>query len=178
MTDEITCDGVFEAKLVRENKSAKGIFLTLEIAADDYYAARLETVRPGALLKIGYQEQVDTSVHRIEVTPSEPIKIERQKERKAFADMDAPQQAGMLCDDARFQTFLCRTYQGDWYAAETGDIPTEVAAWVVRKICGIPSRARLDPKHPDFDIVALERWKTLLARYEQYKTDQQYGDRR
>lgn len=34
----------------------------------------------------------------VQTEKSEPIKIERQKERKRFAEMNAAQQAGMLCD--------------------------------------------------------------------------------
>lgn len=172
MNGDLTCDGVFEAKLVRENKSAKGIFLTLEIAADDYYACGLNEVRPNALLRIGYQEQTDTSVHKIEVPPSEPIKITGTKEKRKFSEMNAAQQAGMLCDDVRFQEWLDRwaMVPGGWHFSRD-DTQEEIAAKGVRKFCGVKSRADI-PNNP----TALERWQTLLTRFEQWKLDNAYGE--
>lgn len=61
----------------------------------------------------------------------------------------------------------------EWDSVKEAGTATDAAAQTVRIICGVPSRAMI----PN-DAVALERWQHLLSRYEQYKTDQQYGDRR
>lgn len=177
MTDEFTCDGIFDAKLIRENKSAKGIFLTLEIAADDYFAAKLSDVRPGALLRIGYQEMPDTSVHAIEAAfasledePPNATAVPPKKDKRRFADLPASQQAAIRCEDENFHRFL-EHYMPDTWGYSTNPDPDSRAVDIVRHICGVKSRADINEKNP----TALERFHTLEARYQDWLADRNHS---
>lgn len=182
MSDEIRVDGIFDAKLVRENKSAKGIFLTLEIAADDYFAAKLSDVRPGALLKIGYQEIVDVSVQPIDVGPgagdgsipssggsapngkghegSTPSPTNKPKRR--FEDYPLSAQCAMRCEDDKFSEFLF-----DLHGFQLG----MCAADTVRRHCDVKSRAEFDT-----DKAAANRWLALEEAYQRHLTDQRHAE--
>lgn len=175
MTEEFVVDGLFEARLVRENKSAKGIFLTLELAADDYFAAKLSDVRPGALLKIGYQEIVDVSVQPIEVEQADPTKaipvtaeqlekLYAPKPKKRFEDLPLVQQAGMRCAEPDFRRFL-EAYMG----VTPGSASEDVAAALVRDFCRVESRADLD-RLPE----AGNCWRVLESSFQRYLLDQRY----
>src|SRR5690348_10626641 len=48
--------GTFDARIVRKNESAKGLFITLEIEGTDYYHNGVSEFRPGTLLKLQYEE--------------------------------------------------------------------------------------------------------------------------
>lgn len=176
--DDLICDGRFDARLVRENKSAKGIFITLEIAADDYFAAKLSDVRPGALLKIGYQEIVDVSVQPIEVKPeyrqhlaeakreaAAHVKtLKDPKPKRAFADYPLSAQCAMTCDDPMFHAFL------EHHTQESPITTEDEAASLVRHHCRVESRADLD-RFPE----AANAWRELYRHYQAYITDSKYA---
>lgn len=55
--------------------------------------------------------------------------------------------AGMWCNDAQFVEWMRRTYCGTWTKAQIehpNDAPDDWAAYVIRELCHISSRAELD----------------------------------
>lgn len=186
--------GTFEARVIRENKSAKGIYLTIEVGADDYYAARLHELRPNALLMIAYDETLDVSIQPIgqsagtlmpvqmahpsgdDATPSSSSTAAPQggstvtaaispKERTPFAAKPLSQQAGLRCSDFAFKQFLQTRFQ-EIFRNAYGD-PAET----VRQLCKVKSRAALDI-NPD----AAALWHALNNSFQTWLTTQQHAD--
>jgi hypothetical protein len=77
-------------------------------------------------------------------------------ERRRFADMPAPQQAGILCNDPRFQSFaaLRSGFPGDSFQPSA-------AAEYLRSCCGIASRSDL-ATNPN----ARDRFDRLLTEFD------------
>jgi hypothetical protein len=74
------------------------------------------------------------------------------------------QQAAMLCNDGRAHRFFATQHAIDWdfwIREEKDGNPNNVAAHVVRGICGVESRAELDT-----NTEAAARWRNLKAEYE------------
>lgn len=176
MSDQIDCDGIFDARLIRENRSAKGIFVTFEIAEDDYYAAGFSDVRSNSLLRIGYHVLTDVSVQPLEspvaqrtehevpdlkVAGSTPVGAAKPKKR--FEDYPLSQQCGIRCDDESFREFMV-----DRSGILDEDVPAHVRGW-----CGVGSRAEL-ATNPD----AARLWRELNAEFEAWQMDQKYAETR
>lgn len=87
--------------------------------------------------------------------------------KRTFADMAPAQQAGVLCNDARFRKFLHEERTNAWMLALSNhpDNPTEAAATTVRAACGVHSRADLNTD-PRAEIA----WQTLQEEYRAWLT--------
>ena len=83
-----------------------------------------------------------------------PPQVEALKEHKRFRDCSPTQQAGMRCGEEAFQRFLSEEYG---YAVSDADI----AADVVRQLCGVKSRSDLAT-----DPGAAEIWSALNSAFE------------
>lgn len=81
---------------------------------------------------------------------------------KPFRELKLAAQAGIRCEDVKFQLFLIRTIiepypdKNDWTAADE-----------VRKRCGVTSRAEFDTAP-----LAGERWRRLEDQYQSWLADQ------
>lgn len=176
-------EGAFEAKLSNKRESKSGIFLTFEVAPDDF-KADLAVLRVGAHLILGWSEVLNVAVEPIDVSsPSKTdlarfhqvdlaavadglVKLYQQnygaamppsitKDRRKFSDLPLYQQAAMRCQDKDFQAFV--------NAGEEG------CADYVRRYCGVESRAEIDPeKNSGKD------WALLEKRFQMYLTDRKY----
>lgn len=187
MADEFTCDGIFESRISGKRESKAGIFITLEIAADDY-SPTLSQLRVGTLLKVGYQEQVDTSVQPIDLkggdgnrgpagknsqehktsgaehtTQPQDVATPGARTRVAFKNLPLSQQCGIRCSDPEFEQFL-RERRGP------GDRNSMVPD-IVRAICGIKSRTELST-----NAEAANKWRALEMQFQNFLTDQRYAD--
>lgn len=77
---------------------------------------------------------------------------EHEKERKPFDSLPRAQQAGMLCQDARFVR---------WLKDKRPDAdPSRTIEQHVRDYCGVPSRSDLDKDHR-----AANAWDKIVATY-------------
>lgn len=87
--------------------------------------------------------------------------------KRSFADMLPAQQAGVLCNDARFRKFLHEERTNGWMLALSNhpDDPVEAAATTVRAACGVRSRADLNT-HPQAQIA----WRDLHEAYRTWLT--------
>lgn len=73
------------------------------------------------------------------------------KPKRTFDEMPAAEQAGMMCQDARFQTYLQERHK-----VLGGDFAGFVRSW-----CGVDSRAEIKP-----NTKALHRWQFLMTDYQ------------
>ncbi len=80
------------------------------------------------------------------------------KPRRRMAELSRAQQAGILCNDARFQQFIGTVYGVSWPI--THDRPV-IAAQFVRNYCKVDSRAKLDSE-PDRGAA----WDQLRTEYD------------
>lgn len=91
-------------------------------------------------------------------------------ERRSWHSMSYAQRAGIRCGEATFWKFLKKDYEPIWRArAVSGQNLThaEVAADVVRRVCGVTSRREIDTKptaQENFNII--EQQYSLWLRYE------------
>ena len=88
-----------------------------------------------------------------------------EKERVAFADKFPAQQAGILCADWQFRSWLKQSHFASVLTAEDmvdwSDLEgQEQAALIIRTYCGVNSRKVLSTT-PD----ALEKWEEILTEY-------------
>lgn len=169
----------FDARIVRKNESAKGLFITLEIAGDDYYGGVSE-FRPGSLLRIRYEEldsetgeQASSGDGESQPRDHSPGKSAApqggeetaapHKERRRFADMLPSTQCALRCADKRFWQM---------WRDKTGRIveTEEQMAAIIRKECGIESRAELDRDGP-----AARWWRGHEEQFQRWLTTQQHG---
>ena len=159
----------FEAVKYALRQSKDGVVVSLVIHPSDV-DNELMSLPIGSRIAVGWVAIADDETP-VERTSSEPIKITTMKERKRFAELPASQQAAMLCSDARFQKFLELEHRNmfpDWFVVGN---PADCAAHIVRKLCGVKSRADI-PSNP----AALERWQTLESRYQTRLLENTYAD--
>lgn len=76
--------------------------------------------------------------------------------RTPFADLPAPQQAGILCNDPRFQDFAAIRS-----GFPKGHFNTSAAAEYLRNVCGIESRKVLTS-----NITALMKFQALRTEFD------------
>ena len=82
--------------------------------------------------------------------------------KKRFDEMSRAQQAGLLCNEKRFQEWLMMAYGGwEHISPDITDAAERTAVWV-RKYCAVQSRADLDASH-----AAGVNWDVLLTEYRQ-----------
>lgn len=107
-----------------------------------------------------------------EPPPAEPAKVTRLHERRDWGTLGRAQRAGIRCGDAKFLAWLSEREH-----STIGVFEPEVAANVVRNICGVRSRAELDT-----DFGAGHRWDDLDAEFRnwqrQQETEARYADAR
>lgn len=96
------------------------------------------------------------------IPPQQP---EDKKKKRNFGDLPRVQQAGICCGAKDFQDFLAEK-------EDTLVVDEEAAKHVLYKWFKIESRKELnEPKHQ-------ESWQKVYGMFEQWKTDQRYGDMR
>ena len=100
--------------------------------------------------------------------------------KRRFNDMSRGQQAGVLYNDGRFQDWLDEHHGNAWspiWEPDGGPYWTRsaVAAEIVREVCGVQSRARLDN-----ETGPAEAWERLVAEYRRSQPvdDDQLPERR
>jgi hypothetical protein len=76
--------------------------------------------------------------------------------RRAFADMPAAQQAGILCNDPRFRQFAA--HRSGFPGCEFS--PEAAAEWL-RRQCGIPSR-----RHLTHNLTAATRFQAIRTEFD------------
>jgi hypothetical protein len=150
-----------DAKLSAFRRSSKGFFITLEVGPDSDWEelARAPLGQAFGVAMIPYDAETGKASPG-ELPSQAPAKQdtgqrsgEAGKPRKPFHEMSRAQQAGLLCQDARFALWLSNIYP---------EIEAKDAADAVRQICQVKSRAELSE-----DRIAAMRWDALLAGFEQ-----------
>jgi hypothetical protein len=91
------------------------------------------------------------------VKPQASAEPPEERERRSWSELSPTNQAGIRCADPAFQTFLRETK--DQRCAGTDD-----AAMIVRKLCGVNSRAALATNSN-----AGEKWHSLQVEYEAWR---------
>lgn len=76
--------------------------------------------------------------------------------RQPFETMPASKQAGILCNDARFQRFAAKACK-----CPAEQVNASAAAQFVRTFCQVESR-----RHLDFNPVAREQFQTLRTEFD------------
>jgi hypothetical protein len=152
-----------DAKLSAFRRSSKGFFITLEVGPDSDWEelARAPLGQAFGVAMVPYDAETGKASPGERsggdvVSPSSSTGQQRGeagKPRKPFHEMSRAQQAGLLCQDARFALWLSNIYP---------EIEAKDAADAVRQICQVKSRAELSE-----DRIAAMRWDALLAGFEQ-----------
>jgi hypothetical protein len=108
----------------------------------------------------GPQPGVATPPRAIESDPRDRGKL---LPRRKWEDLTPAQQAGIRCGEREFDEFLITKFVD--YA------PSEDAADVVRKYCGVQSRSLIRP-----GTQAEQRWNLLESSYQAWLAERQYAD--
>lgn len=154
MTDAAAISGTFaEFKTVKTRSVAQ---IVVEVAIEDADRA-LKAL--GGVPQPGQEKHVAVArmTAQREVSDAEPI-----KERRKFEDLKRSQQAGMLCQDARFQTFMKEVHNAD-ITAYGDEMRDRCCATSVRQFCGVNTRAAFDTNE-----LAAAKWDTLHSEYVQW----------
>ena len=157
----------FEAIKYALRQSKDGVIVSFVVHPNDV-DDQLTCLPIGARVAIGWVALADDETEI--AAPSPKPNGDAKKDRKRFEELNAAQQAGMLCDSALFQAFLANFMPKKWSLFKHTDLSV-TAADCVRHACGVESRRDI-PNNP----VALERWLDVLSRYRQWETDNIYGD--
>lgn len=96
---------------------------------------------------------------------SDPAPAAAPRPKRKFSELSLPEQAGIRCEDARFQAFL---RINGWTIANDA----HGAAEAVRAVCDVPSRTDLA------DEIAGKKWRKIEDAFQQYLTDARYADAR
>lgn len=86
--------------------------------------------------------------------------LESIRERRKFEDLKRSQQAGMLCQDTRFQRFLVETKRGALGPPDDFGPHEKQTATAVRHLCNVNSRAQFDTNKD-----AATKWDALHSEY-------------
>ncbi len=92
-----------------------------------------------------------------------------EKVKKSFGDLPLSNQAGMLCENARFQVYLLQDHEPP--DTEGVTMGAEWAATCLREMCGIKSRIELDTND-----MAAEAFREIVSDYEAWKLKSMYKD--
>lgn len=84
-----------------------------------------------------------------------------EKPKRKFEDLPPSQQAGIRCNDPQFQNWVVGQPWATNRAWGVDDTMAEIAADLVREVCGVRSRARLDDS-----LDAEDAWQNLNAAFE------------
>ena len=76
--------------------------------------------------------------------------------------------AGLICREPRYHAFLQSVYQKEWLKCTKDSTDDEVAAIVMRDVCGMESRAELDHNKE-----AVEKFKRHMAEYRMWEWSNQ-----
>lgn len=169
--------GSFEAKNYMYRKNKDGIIVGLVVHPNDVDAA-FAALPIGARVMIAWAAIGDDEkpieapliaedakgIPREDWAPSNLKPAGMSKPKRQFSDYPLSAQCAMTCDDPMFHVFLEHHTQESPIA--TGD----EAAFFVRKLCGVKSRAELD-KFPE----AANAWRELYQHYQAYITDSKYA---
>lgn len=96
---------------------------------------------------------------RSQPAASEGDKDAAPRQRRHFSELPRSTQAAMLCENPVFQDWLLSVNPNAMIPAGC-DTSDEVAAFLVRRICGVTSRRQLDVQND-----AGHRWDAWHARY-------------
>lgn len=189
--------GHFEAKKQAYRQTQDGIVISFVMHPDDVSQA-IAMAPLGTRFMVGFAEigdderPVQTPVGRLEDEPPNAVTLSEavdrakmkagwrsgsvtdpKKDKRRFADLPASQQAAIRCGEQQFREFLHGAYK-QWFEqiSVAQDITgEELAAELVRKICGVGSRAAIN----ETNQVALERWFDLERRYQDWLANKQYA---
>ena len=106
----------------------------------------------------------------------EPKSVKKPREKRSWEEMPYAAQAGTLCSDKGFQSYIERTCSATWRNALTqadGDV-AEAVAVIVRKKCGVSSRSDILPGTP-----AAEAFERIVSDFRDAQAaerfEEQYG---
>ena len=152
----MTNASVIEAMLLRWGEShSSGRTVTLQLPEED-------GPHPFKGLKCGPANGQRLAVS-IALINDDESQSKPTKERRKFDELKRSNQAGMLCDERRFWSFLIE--KGGLINVHSDDIPPEKqAAQVVRKLCNVNTRAAFDTNEQ-----AAAKWDTLYSEYVQWQ---------
>ena len=141
-----------DLKLVKTRKVVQLIFEVPIEEADHAYKVLGGYPRPDAETWVGIAPITEEAATRAAPTADKPS--------RRMSDLSRAQQAGILCNDERFQAFVASYYE--WPPGDVGDA-AELASFV-RNFCKVTSRAQLDSE-PDRG----KMWDQLRAEYDAWR---------
>jgi hypothetical protein len=143
-----------DAKLSAFRRSSKGFFITLEVGPDSDWEelARAPLGQPFGVAMIPYDAETGKAADA-DLPTAEDVRgiLAPEKKRKPFHEMSRAQQAGILCNDPKFQLWMSNAFPDCW----SGD-----CADAVRGYCRITSRVDLDTNQ-----MAARKWDAIVATY-------------
>ncbi len=156
MTEHAAICGTFSDLKTVKTRSVVQMIIEVPIEHGEQIIAAFGFPRPG--------DEVPVAVARLDPEKASAPPAASEKVKKPFKDYELSQQAGMRCQDERFQMFLMQVHQSDWpLPADDAKPLHEISATVVRLICGVSSRADFDS-----DGHGCHKWIALNAEYEQW----------
>ena len=139
-----------DVKLVKTRKVFQLIFEVPIEEADNALRVLGGMPRPDAEIWVGIAPITEEAATR---APDKP--------RKRMADLSRAQQAGILCNEPRFQQFAERVH---YCVIPEAEEPAIIAAEFVRDFCEVTSRAELNS-----DKAAGLRWDNLRSEYDAWR---------
>lgn len=155
MTEPAAIKGTFsDYKLIKTRKVIQ-IIVEVPVEQQAQVFAALGYPMPDSETWVGVAR---LDPEKVKVRPDTP-----EKPRRPFHDLPLSQQAGIRCGDEKFVAWLEDASPAAWRAAKNYSNDADIAAVVVRFICGVGSRADLDKTEADGPR---QIWKKLNAEYE------------
>lgn len=139
-----------DLKFLKSRKVCQ-IVVEIPIEAGETFVAAFGTPNPAT--------GVPVALARID--PNAKPQAPAEKPKRSWDELSIAQQAGILCNEKRFQVFV-----GEQMAKTRGDgfrqdlVSEDDAAWYVRTQCGVNSRADIEKNHD-----AVRKFKSLDADY-------------
>ena len=138
----------------------------------------LQCLPIGARVMLGWYAVGDDEKPVAENAATTAAKPAENKPKRKFHELPLAQQCAIRCEDALFQAYLANVEPDAWaYFSEIDTqrrlTPGDRAAYVMRKVLGVDSRAELG-RNRDAD----NRWRALEMEYQAWLTDQKYADSR
>lgn len=143
----------FEAIKCSLRQSKDGVVVAFVVQPDDV-RPELLSLPVGSRVMIAWS-QIGDDEKPVTEPPATPPKPKRK-----FSDMSLPEQAGIRCEDGRFERFLHDMLPDGFVTAEDA----------VRALCGIASRRELSTNH-----AAANKWRAIERDYQQWLTDETHG---
>ena len=130
MPELATFKGEYAGLKFLPSRSVCAIIIEIPIEQGAEFVARFGTPLPGSTAPV--------AIARLDLT-AKPETTETEKTKRQWDELSIAQQAGILCNEKRFQVFVGERLK-------RSDVTVDDAAQYVRQQCGVNSRAHIEGK--------------------------------